>query len=110
MIEPAGPAAATPLVDDLTRVMCAIWRHHRYDSEHGYRGWHTCACGAMSDDREHRIRGWLLTNSLCVHYLAFHRDEVPTEEIEKVWALARGVDPCQCRDGVEPDAAELRGR
>lgn len=97
MIEPSGKTSIMPLVDELTRKMTAAWRCRR-DSEYGYRGFHTCACGVWSDNKDHWI-GDVLTNSLCVHYLAFHRDSIPQEELDKVRALAFGE--------VKPSEEEL---
>ncbi|MCR4311848.1 MAG: hypothetical protein NUV56_01055 [Candidatus Uhrbacteria bacterium] len=97
MIEPSARTSSAPLIDELTRKMTAAW-HRRRDAEDGYRGWHTCACGAFSDNKDHWIDD-LLTNSLCVHYLAYHRDDVPAEELEKVRLLALGEE--------EPNEQEL---
>lgn len=58
-----------------------------------YRGWHTCSCGAMSDN---------VTNSLAVHYLARHRGEVPPEDV----AAARMMPHWP----VEPTTEEVEGR
>lgn len=88
MIEPPTSASPLPVIDELTRKMAAAWRK-RKDSEHGYRGFHTCRCGAESDNLDHFIN-CVLTNSLCVHYLAHHRDSVPDSELAKVRALANG--------------------
>lgn len=45
------------------------------------------------------IRGFV-TNSLCVHYLAFHRDEIPEGELQKILLLPEKE--------VEPGELELR--
>lgn len=103
MVEPSARTSTTPLIDELTRKMTAAWRRRR-DSEVSYRGWHTCACGACSDNKDHYIGDGdgLLTNSLCVHYLAFHRDDISQEELDKVCALTLGEE--------EPGEEELLGR
>ena len=99
MIEPSVKTTAAPLIDELTRKMTAAWRR-RCDSEHSYRGVHFCACGAMSDNKDHWVSGGgLLTNSLCIHYLAFHRDDISREELDKVRALPYGEE--------EPSEKEL---
>jgi hypothetical protein len=85
MIEPAGA---------LTRA----------DKVHPTRGHHGCTgrgCRAVSDNVTHLVDGYA-TNSLAVHYLAHHRDEVPRGELAKVAAL-NGPD-------VEPTPAQLSGR
>lgn len=101
MIEPTRAPSTTPVIDELTRKMTAAW-HERHNSDHGYRGFHVCECGVFSDNKDHWIDAdadRLLTNSLCIHYLAFHRDDVPQEELEKVRALTFGE--------AEPDEEEL---
>lgn len=99
MIEPSSRVSSASIVDALTRNMTAAWRERRRtDSTNGP---HQCACGARSDINWWRVGGepgWP-TNSLCIHYLAYHRDEVPAEELEKVRALNT--------DGVEPTPEEL---
>lgn len=99
MVEPSK-TSTTPLIDELTRKMTAAWRRRR-ESEYGYRGFHVCVCGAFSDNKDHWVGNGdgLLTNSLCVHYLAFHRDGIPQEELDKVHALAYGEE--------EPNEKEL---
>ena len=89
MIEPRGPAADEPVIDVYTLTMAAAWRLG-WSSRLACRGFHVCACGVASDNREHfvvGVSGTLRTNSLAVHYLAFHRDEVPPEELERVVGL-----------------------
>jgi hypothetical protein len=101
MIEPKGRASSQPVIDELTRRMAAAWRTQRLGP--AYRGVHHCACGVTSDHFEHFVTldgRELLTNSLCIHYLAFHRKDVPRAELDKVRRLAA--------PDVEPTEAELR--
>ena len=100
MVEPSNKTSVTPFTDELTRKMTAAWRRRR-DSKYGYRGFHICACGAFSDNKDHWVGNsdGLLTNSLCVHYLAFHRVDIPQKELDKVHALAHGEE--------EPNEKEL---
>ncbi len=101
MVEPSGKPSAIPLIDELTRKMTAAWRRRR-DSKYSYRGFHVCACRVCcSDNKDHWVGNGegLLTNSLCVHYLAFHRGDIPAEELEKVRSLAYGEE--------EPNEQEL---
>lgn len=86
MIEPRGGASAEPVIDEITRKVARAWRM-RVSATDAYRGSHTCSCGAMSDNRNHCTFNGLLTNSLCVHYVAHHRDEIPAEEFAKIAAL-----------------------
>lgn len=98
MIEPSGKASTTPLIDNLTRKMTAAWRLS-LASTYSYRGVHTCTCGVWSDNKDHWVGDGLLTTSLCVHYLSFHRNEIPEEELNKVRALTHGEE--------EPNEKEL---
>jgi len=50
-------------------------------------GLHECVCGAMSSSCDYMLNGKIVTNYLCVHYLAYHRSEVPEEELEKLAQL-----------------------
>lgn len=90
MIEPTGPASAAPVMDELTYKMRRALANERL-SDYVYKGWHTCVCGVCSDNNDHFVAtvdgGEYLTNSLAVHYLMFHRDEVPESELEKVRSL-----------------------
>lgn len=91
-VEPTAPASPKPLIDELTRKMAGAWRASKIVM-HG-RGDHRCVCGALSDYDEHALPNGWETNSLCVHYLAHHRDEVPESELDKVRALTyREAEP-----------------
>lgn len=97
MVEPSGAGSKEPLIDELTRKMTAAWRNRR-DAASGYRGFHCCVCGACSSNCDHWVTGAdgneLLTNSLCIHYLAYHREELSENELAKVQALThREVEP-----------------
>ncbi len=102
MIEPTGVASVEPLIDSLTRRMAAAYREGS-TSEHGYRGVHRCVCGAISDNRDHYVMD-KLTNSLCVHYLAFHREEIPRAELSFLIRFLAGWDE------VTPTVEELACR
>jgi hypothetical protein len=96
-IEPSSEVSLEPLIDEITLKMVDAWRGRRTAPPgEWWRGVHTCACGVRSDNKPHFVgeNKDILTNSLCVHYIAFHRDEVPPEEIEKVARLeVVGDDP-----------------
>lgn len=95
MIEPSGDASAYPVVDALTRKMAAAYRRSTLPADdQRYRGWHTCRCGAKSDNADHFIDG-VKTNSLCVHYLAFHRKDVPPGELAKVQRMSEEAEPSE---------------
>lgn len=91
MIERVSRPSETPVLDNLTRKMTGAWRERRV-SDYMYKGLHFCDnCGVSSDNRDHWVKSEdgreLLTNSLAVHYLAFHRVDVPTDELAKVASL-----------------------
>lgn len=54
----------------------------------GYKGFHqsTCNCdGSLrSHNKEYKLPCGLVTNSLSLHYLIFHRSQVPNGELEKL--------------------------
>src|ERR1044071_1217212 len=101
-IEPAGAPSAMPTVDEITRKFAGAWRG-RKTSDYAYGGYHECTgegCDARSDPFDHWV-DLLETNSLALHYLAFHRSEVPAGELAKIAALAA--------DEAEPTQEELTG-
>jgi len=89
-IEPKNSATSPqPLIDSLTRKMTAAFRQRRGDKD-VMNGFHICACGVCSDSSLHFLPNGQETNSLCIHYLAYHRSEVPIEELAKVEQLNCG--------------------
>jgi hypothetical protein len=117
-IEPQLPRSAEPVVDEYTRRMAGAMRSA--SAQAPYRGIHRCRCGEPSTNCDYVVRiaervpgsPWhgLLTNSLAVHYLAFHRDEVPPGELAKVLTLtAAPEDPAlSVMRFREPPARRLR--
>lgn len=90
-IEPRLPAATEPLKDTLTENMREAMEHSR-PSDYVYFGLHKCVCGAMSDASDWILPTGQTTNSLAVHYLEYHRDEVPKAELEKVRLICDEVE------------------
>ena len=88
-IEPSSPASDKPVIDSLTRKMAASLRTARDPGYTSY-GVHDCVCGASSTSHDFILSTGLTTNSLCVHYLAHHRDDVPSGELHKVAQLDDG--------------------
>lgn len=105
-IHPAGPPTE-PIIDELTRKAAAMWRARRTDPN-GYRGVHECTspgCGVTSDNKNHFVTspgasGELMTNSLMVHYIAVHRNEISERDLGIVAAAT---------DSTEPSESEIRG-
>lgn len=87
-IEPKKEPTQKPIIDALTRRMTAAYNASQ-ESDDRYRGFHVCKCGVASDNTNHYIEN-LVTNSLCIHYLAYHREEIPPHELLKVHNLKYG--------------------
>jgi len=98
-IEPKGVPSKEPLIDDLTKKMTECFR--QASPKDYYKGFHECCCGASDSACDFTLKSGIITNSLCVHYLAFHRDEVPRTELAKLVVETLGLT------GVEPTAKEL---
>lgn len=102
---PKNSASETPLIDELTRKMTAGLRKcRRVSCEHGIT---TCACGVRDSGEELILQseaGGLITTSLCVHFLAFHREEVPQLELAKVANLGYGEAEPTAEELVYPEA------
>lgn len=64
-----------------------------------YSDWRNFSEGV--EDESDIVRG-VITNSLCVHYVACHRDEVPVEQLEMILGLDSGE--------VEPTEQELKAK
>ncbi len=97
-IEPSARVSLHPIVDQLTRKMTAAFR--RSIPGPGYRGFHVCSCGVFSSNCDYKLPNDQITNSLCIHYLAFHREEIPETELKKAGRLDYGEE--------EPTAEELK--
>lgn len=82
MIEPIG-GPESPVNDKLTSLAESAFKLAKA-SDHRYRGWHTCVCGARSDNRDWILPSGRITNSLLVHYVRDHRSEVPLLEFCKL--------------------------
>ena len=84
MIEPTWPTKEEAVNDAYTAKMEMIMKKAKHG--HPYKGMHICACGEVSTNYDLYI-GKYTTNSLAVHYLQYHRSEVPASEIEKLRKL-----------------------
>jgi hypothetical protein len=100
-IEPIHPASPTPIVDHITRRMAAAFRVAHEDTIY-YCGIHECVCGALSTSCNYYLPSGHLTNSLCIHYVAYHRAEVPAPQLAIIEALTS--------EEVRPSKLELEGR
>jgi hypothetical protein len=98
-IEPTQPASDEATVDHFTRRMTAAFR--QAIATEVYKGLHLCVCGACGPSANYRLPNGERTNSLCVHYLAHHRSEVPPGQLDRIGAFASGEQ--------DPNDAELQG-
>jgi hypothetical protein len=85
-IEPRQAAAKEPVQDELSAKMHEAMSRAR-PTEGFYLGYHQCICGAKSDTRDWLLESGQKTNSLAVHYLEYHRHEVPEIELKKIRKL-----------------------
>lgn len=103
-IEPKNQRSDVPIIDEYTKKMVIALKNNKradiienfknidIDSFllsciHGqYKKRHHCICGAYSSKVDYLLDKDIgyFTNSLCVHYLAVHRDEIPEEEFDKI--------------------------
>ena len=96
MIKPQGPKSG-PVADRYTWLaVCALLECQAPEPGRWLRGWHTCTCGAHSDNIPWAVRG-IKTNSFLLHYVAWHREDVPQSELDKLEQFAdvargRGFD------------------
>lgn len=84
-IEPTGERSVEPVEDDITHAMRKAFKKAK--AWGAWLGVHRCTCGALSDSSDWLLPNGQLTNSLALHYLRYHRDEVPDSELAKVMAL-----------------------
>lgn len=85
-IEPKGKKLVE-VNDELTAY--AKMLTERMTSREDYtKGWHSCACGkANSSNVTYSVNlgdTKYITNSLLLHYVQFHRSEIPEFEMEKL--------------------------
>ena len=88
-VVPRKPASSWPVLDELTRKMTAALRLADPDP-FDYEGVHECICGTSSTHYDYFLQDGQMTNSLCIHYLAYHREEVPDMQLTRVRQLAFG--------------------
>jgi hypothetical protein len=100
-IEPAQPPSAVPVIDRLTRMVCAAFRKAKRPTSLVYLGNHSCSCGAQSTNCDYLLPNGELTHSLCVHYAAHHRAEISPQQLAKIDALTFGEE--------DPNEEELFG-
>jgi hypothetical protein len=109
-IEPQLAASEMPLIDSITKKMVAAFRKRSTETGLLYKGkfikdlctmgCHTCSCRkASSDSCDFILPNGVVINSLAIHYIAHHRQEVPLDAIELISSFDFGEE--------EPDNIEL---
>lgn len=81
MIEPKQDCQE-PIYDDITS--SAELLEKVLVQKNSYRGWHKANCGRQSDNHDWICPNGMITNSLMLHYITYHRNEVPESEIKKL--------------------------
>jgi hypothetical protein len=104
-IEPKTDPSVMPVIDALTCSMVHALRKakegsvnywteppYTFEEGNGYKGWHRCSCGVTSSNKDYQLPGGEMTNSLAIHYLAYHRNEISEEQLKRVEALTEDTD------------------
>ena len=104
-IEPNNPPSLNPVIDELTCVMVDAFRkaksgiaNYSYESPYifneggGYKGFHICSCNVCSSNLDYQLENGEITNSLAIHYLAYHREEISKEQLDRVSHLGDGLE------------------
>jgi len=74
----------------------------RFRSGYAKNRTHTCACQhGWSSNQDYQLIDGSITNSMAIHYLAYHRDEVPQAALDIIMRFPY--------KGEEPDLEELQG-
>jgi hypothetical protein len=98
-------APEAPIIDEITRKLTWLWRQKVETGLNSF-GSYTCKCGAISDTADYLLVNpdgkFILTNSLCIHYISSHRSEIILQDWIKVISL---LYPVQIQDN--PSKQEL---
>jgi hypothetical protein len=97
-IHPSQQASERPVIDVITLKVAYQLTNHthtgvvedngEFEVNQRTKGWHECTgCGEKSLNYDFMLPCGLATNSLAVHYIAYHRQEVPQREINKIWGM-----------------------
>lgn len=87
MIEP-GQRTVEPVNDPISKVAYEVYKMAKPREGHAYKGFHVCSCGQPSDNQDWIMPDGRITNSLVVHYVMFHRKDIPRAELAKLLAYA----------------------
>ena len=81
-IEPKNKPT-TKVNDELTKIVEEEFANAEEISPY-YKGFHICVCGEHSTNHDYKLPCGLIVNSLCIHYIQDHREEVPESELDKI--------------------------
>ncbi len=104
-IEPTLDKSTNPIDDELTQTMRRLlfecttvgaYNKERQTFTVGvmYKGVHYCICGDTSTCMDYLFKNndqikCYATNSLCIHYLQYHRNEISKDEMKKVMDVCK---------------------
>ena len=109
-MEPKEKPSKKPIIDELTKKMTASFRKakigcinnyakigqdYTFTIDGGWMGSHICSCGAgthTDGGRDYLLNNEEMTNKHCIHYLAFHRNEIHKEQLERINKLNDGEE------------------
>lgn len=74
-------------IDTTEKVVWGVAGNGHFSPSIETMGTHECVCGERSHSYDVLLPNGFITNTLAEHYLLWHRDEIPPEQIEKISAL-----------------------
>ena len=106
-IEPENKPSEKPVLDELTRKLAASFRKaktgaimrysvigegYEFQEGNGWCGIHECSCGVCSGAIDYLLPNGEMTNGNCIHYMAYHREEIPQEQLDRIANLKDGME------------------
>jgi hypothetical protein len=85
-ITPKRGKSAEPVRDEITLAVEKAFNASKPCGPY-WKGTHECRCGARSANHDFRLPNGWITNSLAVHYVEWHRNELPEQELRKLRIL-----------------------
>lgn len=90
-IQPIRFPTDEPIIDELTMRLTSAWRRSPVSDNWRFSTC-SCICGAFSGSASRILPGGAVTNALCLHYLAYHRAEVPAADLDAVRRMRTGAE------------------
>jgi hypothetical protein len=60
-----------------------------FHENNSFRGVHSCSCGEHGGSRDYLLKNGMITNSLCIHYIKCHRNEICENDYLKIKELMK---------------------